>query len=51
MLRGLRGVASCGMNSVARTIGPATRCGKKDRYTAVSMGLASGVLPRYTSTT
>ncbi len=29
-LRGSRGVASCGTNSLARTIGPAIRWGKND---------------------
>ena len=41
------------MNSRARTIGPATRCGKKLRYSAKSIVLAGSSRPlrRWTSTT
>ena len=33
-LRGSRGDSSCGSNSLARTIGPAIRCGKNAWKTA-----------------
>ena len=42
-LLGSRGLASCGMNSRARTIGPATRCGKKLRYRPKSIVLAGSM--------
>ena len=42
----LRGLASCGSSSLARTIGPAIRCGKNDRYTANRMNDAGTTIPR-----
>ncbi len=51
MRRGSSRRRSWGTSSVARTIGPATRCGKNASYTAKSMSRAGAIVPRYTSTT
>src|SRR6476660_6129666 len=51
MWRGSARRRSCGRNSVARTIGPATRCGKNDRYTAKRISDVGLTIPRYVSMT
>lgn len=48
---GSRGRWSWGRNSRARTMGPATRCGKKLRYRPTSSSGAGATRPRLTSTT
>ena len=45
------GCSSCGANSDARTIGPATRCGKNDRYVAKSSGHIGWICPAQMSIT
>ena len=45
-MRGSRGAASCGRNSLARAIGPASVYGKKATYTAKSIIDAVRSLPR-----
>ena len=49
--RGSRGDSSCGSSSLARTIGPATRCGKNAWKTAKRANEAGTSSPRYVSTT
>src|SRR5690349_15500929 len=49
--RGSRGVSSWGSSSRARTIGPATRCGKNDWKTANRANDAGTSSRRYVSTT
>src|SRR5215471_15996775 len=49
--RGSRGDSSCGRSSLARTIGPATRCGKNAWKTAKRANDAGTSSPRYVSTT
>ena len=49
--RGSRGVSSCGSSSPARTIGPATRCGKNAWNTANRISVVGTSSPRYVSTT
>ena len=44
--RGSRGVSSWGTSSDARTMGPATRCGKKERKTANLGRVVGCVAPR-----